>query len=173
MIRTKNYFAYFDCPVGRLLLTGSDDALLSIKFPQENQPRVPGDNCFHNEDVFAEVTKQLGEYFAGSRTEFTLAFELNGTDFQNKVWQVLLTIPFGSTLSYGDVAKLLGQPTASRAVGAANNANPIPIIVPCHRVIGADNTMVGFGGGVETKIRLLELEYSLSASSKEQGDLFY
>jgi len=133
----------------------------------------PTNDGKYNADVFSEITGQLNEYFAGIRTEFSISIDLIGSDFQKKVWKVLRNIPYGTTMSYGEVARQIGQPTASRAVGSANNANPIPIIIPCHRVIGANKTMTGFGGGVETKIRLLELEYRFSSSSKEQGDLFY
>ena len=106
----------------------------------------------------AEVERQLAEYFAGERREFDLALAPQGTPFERAVWAELAKIPFGETRSYGEIARILGRPGAARAVGRANGANPIPIVVPCHRVIGADGTLTGFGGGLDAKSRLLELE---------------
>jgi methylated-DNA-[protein]-cysteine S-methyltransferase len=108
--------------------------------------------------MFADVCVQLAEYFRGERREFSVPLDLQGTEFQRLVWRELLAIPYGTTTSYGALAKRIGQPTASRAVGLANGSNPIPIIVPCHRVIGADGSLTGFGGGLANKRRLLELE---------------
>jgi methylated-DNA-[protein]-cysteine S-methyltransferase len=112
----------------------------------------------------AEVIEQLGQYFEGKRRSFDVELALNGSDFQRAVWQALLEIPYGETRSYGDVARAVGDPSASRAVGMANNANPIAIVVPCHRVIGADGRLVGYGGGLEKKRLLLQLEGSLPPS---------
>ena len=173
MAGATTYHTYYQSPVGNLHLIGARKALLSIQFPSESQTREPGEDWVRKDEIFTDIIQQLDQYFSGSRTEFSIPIELIGTEFQRKVWAALIEIPFGSTASYGEVATRIGQPTASRAVGAANNANPIPIIVPCHRVIGADNSMTGFGGGVETKIRLLELENRFSSSLKAQGDLFY
>jgi len=171
--RAMRYYTYHDSPVGRLLLTGTQAALMTINFPENDQAYAPQSDWQCGGDLFEKTTRQLNEYFSGTRKEFSVALELEGTDFQKKVWTVLQTIPFGETLSYGEVAHRMGQPTASRAVGMANNANPVPIIVPCHRVIGADKSMVGFGGGIDIKIKLLEQEYRFNGASRKQGDLFY
>lgn len=144
-----------------------------IEFPQKGQAFTPPGDWQCDDTLFSSAIRQLTEYFAGARTEFSLSILLEGTDFQKRVWDVLLGIPYGTTISYGEVARRMGQETASRAVGAANNANPLPIVVPCHRVIGADKSMIGFGGGIDIKISLLEREYEFSGAAREQGDLFY
>jgi methylated-DNA-[protein]-cysteine S-methyltransferase len=115
--------------------------------------------------VLVQTERQLNEYFAGRRKEFSLPLDIRGTPFQKHVWEALLAIPFGETRSYGQLAKQLGNPRATRAVGAANGRNPIPIIVPCHRVIGSSGRLTGFGGGLETKALLLGIE-------KKGGTLF-
>jgi methylated-DNA-[protein]-cysteine S-methyltransferase len=114
--------------------------------------------------VLVETARQLEEYFAGTRKIFTVKLDFAGTDFQRKVWHALLTIPFGETRSYGQIAKQIGQPNAVRAVGAANGQNPIPIIAPCHRVIGSTGKLTGFGGGLPLKAHLLALEGAQTAS---------
>jgi methylated-DNA-[protein]-cysteine S-methyltransferase len=116
-----------------------------------------------------KTEKQLKEYFAGSRTTFDLPLEPSGTDFQLSVWELLRKIPYGVTTSYGELARRLGEPKASRAVGAANGANPIPIIVPCHRVVGSKGELTGFGGGIERKRWLLEHEGALMALGDGRG----
>ncbi|MBL4786283.1 MAG: methylated-DNA--[protein]-cysteine S-methyltransferase [Cohaesibacteraceae bacterium] len=151
-------FRYYDSPLGSLLLAGRDDALTHMFFPRENSAVEPDTNWVSDNGCFPDVISQLGAYFAGELQEFDVPLELNGTLFQKTVWKTLLTIPFGEAWSYGDVAHTLGNAGASRAVGLANNANPIPIIVPCHRVIGADRSLVGFGGGLDAKIWLLRHE---------------
>jgi methylated-DNA-[protein]-cysteine S-methyltransferase len=113
-----------------------------------------------DEHAFPEAVEQLNAYFAGTRTHFDLDLELMGTAFQRKVWQALLTIPFGETRSYGEIAEQIGSPTAYRAVGLANGHNPVGIIVPCHRVIGANGNLTGYGGGLDKKRALLEMEKS-------------
>ncbi|NIH96667.1 methylated-DNA-[protein]-cysteine S-methyltransferase [Mycolicibacterium fluoranthenivorans] len=113
-----------------------------------------------DEHAFPEAVEQLNAYFAGTRTHFDLELELTGTAFQRKVWQALLTIPFGETRSYGEIAEQVGSPTAYRAVGLANGHNPVGIIVPCHRVIGANGNLTGYGGGLDKKRALLEMEKS-------------
>jgi methylated-DNA-[protein]-cysteine S-methyltransferase len=123
----------------------------------------------HSSVQMREVMRQLRLYFAGALRQFELPLELIGTDFQKRVWNTLLTIPFGQTRSYTEIASQIGAPRAVRAVGAANGRNPIPIIVPCHRVIGASGSLVGFGGGLQWKRKLLELE---SNSLKKPGTLF-
>lgn len=167
------FYTYYDSPLGPLLLAGTQAALMIIDFPVNGEARAPDSDWKRNDDVFATTIDQLKEYFSGERIEFSVALELEGSDFQKKVWAALQTIPFGTTISYGEVAIRIGQPTASRAVGMANNANPVPIIVPCHRVIGADKSMTGFGGGIDIKVKLLEMEFRLSQPSRSQGDLFY
>jgi methylated-DNA-[protein]-cysteine S-methyltransferase len=121
-----------------------------------------------DEERTAEVRRQLTEYFAGRRQEFDLPLAPKGTDFQKQVWQALTSIPFGATTSYGELAGRIGRPKASRAVGAANGANPIPIVVPCHRVIGANGSLTGFGGGLDVKRTLLEIEGSPAAQGPRQ-----
>ncbi len=166
------YYTYMDSPVGRLMLTGQQSFLMTIEFPEEGLVRTPQDKWLRDDNLLTKTVGQLNEYFSGSRKKFSVAIHPQGTDFQKKVWDILQDIPYGETISYGEVASRLGQPTASRAVGAANNANPLPIIVPCHRVIGADGSMVGFGGGIGIKLKLLELEYHFDSASRPQGDLF-
>jgi len=172
MSDAKRYYTYLDSPVGRLMLTGQQNYLMTIEFPEDDQVQTPRHTWLRDDNLLSKTVSQLNEYFSGSRKNFSIAIHPQGTDFQRKVWDILQGIPFGETISYGEVASRLGQPTASRAVGAANNANPLPIIVPCHRVIGADGSMVGFGGGIGIKVKLLELEYRFNSASRPQGDLF-
>ena len=152
------YYCYIESPIGELLLAGDEDALAMIGFPQGAMRREPEVDWTHNEEPFAEAARQLTEYFAGERHEFDLPLRLNGTEFQLLVLDELRRIPYGETTSYGDIAKRIGRPKAVRAVGAANGRNPIPIIVPCHRVIGSGGALTGFGGGLDTKKALLRLE---------------
>ena len=152
------YYCYFDTPIGELLLAGEADSLSMIGFPKGAMRRDPEADWIYNEAPFEMVRCQLGEYFAGERKDFELALSLSGTEFQVAVLKALQEIPYGETTSYGAVAKLIGRPKAVRAVGAANGRNPIPIIVPCHRVIGSSGDLTGFGGGLDTKAALLRLE---------------
>ena len=152
------YHCYFDTPIGELLLAGEADSLSMIGFPKGAMRRDPETDWIYNEAPFEIVRRQLGEYFAGERKDFDLALSLSGTEFQVAVLEALQRIPYGETTSYGAVAKLIGRPRAVRAVGAANGRNPIPIIVPCHRVIGSSGDLTGFGGGLDTKAALLRLE---------------
>lgn len=156
-------------PIGPLRLLASTSHFTGLQLPfrrrqGELQPLGPPEPGWqHEPDLLPSVAAQLKAYFAGERRDFDLdAFELPcalaGTDFQREVWQALLRIPYGKTCSYGDLARHLGRPKAVRAVGAANGANPIPIIVPCHRVLAADGSLHGFGGGLDTKQQLLDLE---------------
>lgn len=151
-------YCYMDSPIGELLLAGDDDALTVIGFPEGKMRRDPEADWIFNEQPFAEARRQLGEYFAGERREFDLPLRLDGTEFQLLVLDELRRIPYGETTSYGVIAKRIGRPKAVRAVGAANGRNPIPIIVPCHRVIGSSGDLTGFGGGLSTKEALLRLE---------------
>ncbi|HXP88228.1 MAG TPA: methylated-DNA--[protein]-cysteine S-methyltransferase [Bryobacteraceae bacterium] len=152
-------YCYFDCPVGVLLIAGSPGAIQSISFPERGGPRLPGTDWVEsNGGALGEAARQLGEYFGGVRTDFELRLEPRGTDFQRRVWGRLREIPYGETISYGELARRVGNSKAARAVGAANGANPIPIVVPCHRVIGAKGALTGFGGGISVKQALLALE---------------
>jgi methylated-DNA-[protein]-cysteine S-methyltransferase len=153
-----------DSPVGPLLLAADEARLHGIWFSNSRHPvppeheRQPGDN-----EVLASTRRQLAEYFAGLRRIFDLPLAPEGTTFQREVWQALAAIPYGQTLSYQQLAARFGRPAAMRAVGAANGRNPLPIVLPCHRVIGADGALTGFGGGLPVKRFLLELEGALPA----------
>lgn len=152
------YYCYLDTPIGELLLAGERDALTMIGFPKGSMRRDPEADWIFNEKPLANARRQLKEYFAGSRKDFDLPVKLNGTEFQVSVLKALQKIPYGETVSYGEIAKRIGRPRAVRAVGAANGRNPIPIVVPCHRVIGSSGDLTGFGGGLDTKEALLRLE---------------
>jgi methylated-DNA-[protein]-cysteine S-methyltransferase len=152
------YYCYLDTPIGELLLAGEDGALSMIGFPKGSMRRDPESDWIYNEKPLSEARQQLQEYFAGERKAFDLPLQLKGTEFQVSVLEALQNIPYGETVSYGEIAKRIGKPKAMRAVGAANGRNPIPIVVPCHRVIGSSGDMTGFGGGIDTKEALLRLE---------------
>ena len=158
------YYCYLETPIGDLLLAGDAAGLALIGFPEGSMRRDPDPDWIFNEKPFAAARKQLTEYFAGERREFDLPLQLSGTEFQLLVLEELKKIPYGETTSYGDIAKRIGKPKAMRAVGAANCRNPIPIIIPCHRVIGAGGDLTGFGGGLDTKSALLRLEAEQSGS---------
>jgi methylated-DNA-[protein]-cysteine S-methyltransferase len=147
-----------DSPVGRLLLTGDSAALSGVHFQAGPRPLRPPAHARHETAPFERALTQLTEYFSGTRRTFDLAVAPVGTPFQLAVWQALRAIPYGETLSYGELAQRLGHANGARAVGLANGANPLPIIVPCHRVIGADGSLTGFGGGLDIKRALLSLE---------------
>jgi len=147
-------------PVGILKLVAHDSALVAVLWENEDPKRVRLAELVENKQhsVLLETQKQLNEYFSGQRTQFDLPLDFEGTEFQQKVWQALLTIPFGETRSYKDIAEQIGNVKAVRAVGAANGKNPISIIAPCHRVVGINGKLVGFAGGLENKNILLKLE---------------
>jgi methylated-DNA-[protein]-cysteine S-methyltransferase len=145
-------------PVGPLTLAGHDDVLTHLRMEDQAHPPSGREGWVLDEHAFPKVVDQLEAYFAGELTEFDVAVRLEGTAFQQRVWSVLLEIPYGETWSYGRVAKHIGRPTASRAVGMANGRNPVAIIVPCHRVIGSTGTLTGYGGGLDRKRTLLDLE---------------
>lgn len=147
-------------PVGELTLIASDIGLTAILWPNDRPSRVPGRDPIEADDhpVLAEARHQLTAYFAGELKVFTVPLDMIGTDFQKSVWAALLTIPHGETRSYADIARQIGRPTATRAVGAANGRNPLSIIAPCHRVIGKNGSLTGFAGGLEAKELLLALE---------------
>jgi methylated-DNA-[protein]-cysteine S-methyltransferase len=152
-------------PVGELKLVASDKGLAAILWENDDPNRIrlgeATENAMH--PVLVETECQLKDYFAGKRNAFSVLLDFKGTEFQKKVWQALLEIPFGETRSYGDIAKQIGSAKAVRAVGAANGKNPISIIAPCHRVIGANGKLTGFAGGLETKAFLLNLENNSAA----------
>jgi methylated-DNA-[protein]-cysteine S-methyltransferase len=152
------YYSWFESPVGKLLLAGSGTALKLVSFDSGKRRRSVEAEWQVDSSRFAEVVTQLQSYFAGERRKFDLPLVLEGTDFQKRVWSALQEIPYGETISYKELAQTVGSPKAVRAVGAANGANPIPIIIPCHRVIGNDGRLTGFGGGLPLKKRLLQLE---------------
>lgn len=145
-------------PLGELLVRGDHGGLTEVRFCDEESVPVNGVKSNH---ILDRAVEQLVDYFAGRRTSFDLPLNPSGTKFQKQVWQQLLSIQYGDTASYGNIAKAIGNPTASRAVGAANGRNPIAIIVPCHRVIGANGTLTGYAGGLKRKQWLLEHENSL------------
>jgi len=155
-----HYYKIMKSPVGQLKLIADEQALMAILWENDNPKRVKFENLLNDEThpVLQETERQLQEYFSGNRQSFSLNLNFRGTEFQKKVWQALLTIPFGQTRSYGEIAKQIGNPKASRPVGAANGRNPISIIAPCHRVIGASGKLTGFAGGLEVKAFLLDLE---------------
>jgi methylated-DNA-[protein]-cysteine S-methyltransferase len=152
------YYCYLDTPIGDLLLAGDDDALCLVGFPEGSMRREPESDWIFSDKPFAAAREQLTAYFAGERKTFDLKLNPVGTEFQLQVLAELQKIPYGITASYGDIAKRIGRPKAVRAVGAANGRNPIPIIIPCHRVIGSTGKLTGFGGGIPTKKALLKLE---------------
>ena len=153
-------YKYMPSPVGQLTLVARDGKLTAILWEKErpNRVRLGTLQEASNSPILLETERQLKEYFAGARNRFELELDFAGTDFQKKVWQALLTIPFGETRSYSQIAAQIGNPKAVRAVGAANGRNPISIVAPCHRVIGASGGLTGFAGGLEAKQYLLTLE---------------
>jgi len=153
-------------PIGDLVITASDSGLTGVWFPGKGPVAAarPDDERGPASTLLARASEQLAEYFAGTRTTFDLPLDAGGTAFERRVWDALRTIPYGTTLSYSELARRLGDPRATRAVGAANGKNPIPIIVPCHRVIGANGALTGFGGGLDRKRWLLEHEGALTTT---------
>lgn len=149
-----------DSPVGPLTLAGVGTALMHLRMADQTHEPDRSSWLAADDKAFPEAVEQLAAYFAGELTEFDVQLELIGTEFQRKVWKALLTIPYGETRSYGEIAEQIGSLGASRAVGLANGRNPIGIIVPCHRVIGSSGGLTGYGGGIERKRALLALEKS-------------
>jgi methylated-DNA-[protein]-cysteine S-methyltransferase len=147
-----------DSPIGELLLLGDGDTLHGLYMQAGRKPMAVRPNWQRDDDAFPEARQQLAEYFTGERTSFDLQLHLEGGAFQRTVWHALTEIPYGQTISYGELARRIGRPDLARAVGTANGQNPIAVIVPCHRVIGADGKLVGYGGGLENKRLLLDLE---------------
>jgi methylated-DNA-[protein]-cysteine S-methyltransferase len=167
------YWHEFDSPVGPLLLAGTAQALTRVHFQAGPRPLHPAAEWCRAAAPFVLVQAQLLEYFRGARRTFELPLAPQGTPFQLRVWRALCTIPYGETLSYGELARRLGLVGGARAVGLANGANPLPVVVPCHRVIGADGTLTGFGGGLRIKRSLLALEGAACAvdlfAAEERG----
>jgi len=154
-------------PVGELTLIATDRGLSAILWENERAQRVPLQPVSRNDahPLLCEAERQLQAYFAGQRQQFDMPFDTVGTPFQKKVWQALMTIPFGETRSYRQIAEQIGHPKAVRAVGAANGKNPLSIMAPCHRVIGSDGTLTGFAGGLQVKAFLLALERPAALAS--------
>jgi len=151
-------YRYIDSPIGEILLAGDDHGLHYIGFPEGKGRILPQPDWTRSHTAFADAAQQLSEYFQGRRRSFDLKLSPHGTGFQLAVLQALQTIPYGETRSYADIARAVGKPNAVRAVGAANGRNPLPIVIPCHRVIGSNGSLTGFGGGLDTKRFLLDLE---------------
>ncbi len=154
----KRFFTYIKSPVGRLLLVSAGEKLAHLNFAGHGREPELCDGWKKSEAPFKEVIRQLVAYFKGDLKKFDLPLLLEGTDFQKAAWKQLLKIPYGQTISYGEQARRMKNPRACRAVGGANRANPIAIIVPCHRVIGSGGKLTGFGGGLDIKDQLLSLE---------------
>ena len=163
----SQYTLYTESPIGYLEISGSEEFVQSILF----RNKIPAGKTEHS-TVLAECRTQLEEYFQGTRTSFDFPFELIGTEFQKKVWEHLLKIPFGETRSYGEIARELGNIKLMRAVGMANGKNPLVIVIPCHRVLGSDNRLVGYGGGLQRKDWLLKHEKKVSGI-EHQLDIFH
>jgi methylated-DNA-[protein]-cysteine S-methyltransferase len=147
-------YRFVDTPIGALLIAGDGDSIVETFFAGAK----PKADWIRDDDALRDAADQLLAYFAGARDKFDLPLAPRGTDFQQAVWRALLAIPYGQTTTYSTIAQKIGKPAAVRAVGAANGANPIPIIIPCHRVIGANGSLTGFGGGIDVKRQLLALE---------------
>ena len=156
--RKTHSYCVIESPVGRLLLAGNAQALTHVSFQDGRRPTKPDTQWTYSETPFHKSIQQLNEYFSGKRKTFTIKLAPEGTPFQRKVWDALQTIPYGRTLSYGQIANAIGKPQAVRAVGAANGQNPLSIVIPCHRVIGSNGKLVGFGGGLSIKEALLSHE---------------
>ncbi|HEY3381172.1 MAG TPA: methylated-DNA--[protein]-cysteine S-methyltransferase [Vicinamibacterales bacterium] len=157
MTRTVDY-VWQDSPVGRLLIAADDTGLRQVLFAEGRSLVQPQAGWREDASRLAEAIRQLEAYFAGSLREFTLPLAPEGTPFQQRVWRELLNIPYGDTISYGELARRIGNPNGSRAVGLANGSNPISIVIPCHRVIGSNGKLTGYGGGLKNKEWLLALE---------------
>ncbi len=158
-------YSYVESPLGPLLAVRDDIGITALYLPSGRHPVTVAPNWTRDDDAFDDAHTQLDEYFAGERTSFDLPLHLIGSPFQLRVWAALREIPYGETTSYGKTAAAIGAPTASRAVGLANGQNPVPIIVPCHRVVGADGSLTGYGGGLEAKRWLLSHELTHSGAT--------
>lgn len=158
-MRADTYYTEIDSPLGKLLLRGKSDVLTGVYMENHRRGPADSDSVTRDDARFADARTQFAEYFAGRRVAFDLPLDRTaGTPFQRQVWQALLEIPYGETITYGELARRIGQPAAVRAVGLANGSNPLSVVVPCHRVIGAGGRLVGYGGGLDRKRLLLDLE---------------
>ena len=155
-------YTYMETPVGQLMLAGEGEVLHHLSFPSGKMCFKPKPDWDYHAAAFKQTRHQIDDYFAGQLKRFDLAIAPSGTEFQMQVLGVLQKIPFGQMRSYKDIAEAIGRPNSMRAVGAANGRNPIPLIIPCHRVVGADGSLTGFGGGLDTKAFLLRLEGAIS-----------
>jgi methylated-DNA-[protein]-cysteine S-methyltransferase len=164
------YYSCIDCPLGEMFVQGDGQFVTGLFMPQHKGWRGPGALWQRSEALFTTVREQLAEYFEGERRQFEVPLKLTGTPFQQRVWRELVRIPFGTTITYAQLAQRIGCPTASRAVGRANGRNPISIIVPCHRVVGANGTLTGYAGGLDKKQWLLDWERR--ATGVNVGHLF-
>jgi methylated-DNA-[protein]-cysteine S-methyltransferase len=169
----RTYYTIIDSPVGEILLAGNTAGLSHIDLQAGPDSIGPAAGWIEDETIFTSAIDQLRAYFAGTLRRFELPLAAEGTPFQKEVWRALLDIPYGETISYGELAERLGKPGAARAVGLANGRNPLPIVVPCHRVIGSDGSLTGYGGGIDIKRALLEHEQLNSATAERpvQGEL--
>jgi methylated-DNA-[protein]-cysteine S-methyltransferase len=158
MVTSPIHYTRTESPIGELLLIGDEHALHGLHMQDGPGPARIDPRWAESDEPFGEALAQLGEYFEGRRREFELRLAPSGTPFQLRVWSALREIPYGRTASYGEIARKVGVPSAPRAIGVANGLNPIGVIVPCHRVIGADGSLTGYGGGLERKRLLLDLE---------------
>jgi methylated-DNA-[protein]-cysteine S-methyltransferase len=165
MTSTGGVWTVHESPLGPLTLRGGASGLAALEFPGRGEPRAEGD---HDPACFADATRQLDEYFAGRRRRFELPLDLPGTPFQRAVWDRLLQIPYGTTISYAALAASIGRPDRVRAVGGAVGRTPVPIVVPCHRVVGSDGALTGYGGGLQRKAALLDLERRGAAGEAPQ-----
>ncbi len=172
MNNEQKKYTYFESPIGQMLLVGTTRALTHIHFVDGRHPMKIEADWQADDEIFTEAIAQLQAYFEGKLKTFDLPLQLEGTDFQLEVWNALKEIPYGKTVSYADIAKRIGRPKAVRAVGAANGQNPISIVVPCHRVIGSNGSLTGYGGGLKNKEALLALEQGRVASLASQQSLF-
>jgi len=155
---TKTYFTWIKSPIGEIFLAMRDSSLIELKFPSNMNAGGPEKEWIKDSAPFQQVISQLNAYFSKELTQFNFPVEPKGTQFQQSVWKKLLDIPYGKTITYSELARSINKPKAVRAVGAANSRNPISIIIPCHRVIGADGKLTGYSGGLKIKERLLDLE---------------
>ncbi len=151
-------FTHVETPIGPLLAAADGPALVRVEFARDGRPADPDPSWERDDRALAAVVEEIRAYFDGRLRAFTVALSPEGTTFQRAVWSALTEIPYGETRTYSDIARVIGRPAAVRAVGAANGANPLPVVVPCHRVIGSSGSLTGFGGGLEVKRFLLDLE---------------
>jgi methylated-DNA-[protein]-cysteine S-methyltransferase len=168
---SSTIFATIDSPIGALTLTSQDGSLTGIQMHEQRHLKAVPAGYRRDEAGLAYAIAQLNAYFAGELHDFDLPTTMRGTEFQQRVWAALCEIPYGETISYGELARWVGNPKASRAVGLANGRNPVAIVVPCHRVIGADGSLTGYGGGLERKVWLLEHEAAGRPGAQERLEM--